>query len=600
MAQALLVALGWTFKPARDSGVTAAAPAPARAQLALAHWRERLRGVVLPRLCSDADAAALGGEQVAPKRLLAHAEAEPGFAVEVLRLANARLREGEPPRGLTHALKLLGQTQLKVLLRMPGAPRFDPAAPGHLACLQAMATSRLALLYLRGWLRHQLASDEDSRLAVLQVMDLWRWKLPLVEPSLAAALQARVAAGERRSRVERALLGCDPQALARAHLEDLGFAQIGAHERLLRIEPQLLARAARCGARAEAESAPPLDAALAQGLRERLQGCALALALARSTQDDWYSRRTESLVSAAACWLGRGRGPVLRGLQRQAVLASGEGVFTQGLRAPAVGLLWPARARRGPVAGSKRPASAASASNTAQSARGALTARAAQTAASSPGLMSATAVPRMPVAATPARPVAAAPAKAPTPTAAAPPGHALEAFLQRCSHQAHADMRALMADSVRVLQAQGFGRCALFLRQAGSTRCGVYFATGFDPAQAPRGLSIEPGEHGLLPRLLSQAGAAFWLQPSMLAAIDGKLPGPLGSWPLPSGFALAAVSGAGRSFGFWWADAGVHGDLDASRFAAFRRLAQAFGPEFARLLKAQRAQAAATAETRAP
>jgi len=570
----------------------------ARAQLALAHWRERLRGVALPRLCGDADAAALGGEQVAPKRLLAHAESEPGFAIEVLRLANARLREGEPPRGLAHALKLLGQTQLKTLVRMPGAPRFDARAPGHLACLQAMATSRLAALYLRGWLRHQLASDEDSRLAVLQVMDLWRWKLPLIEPALVASLETRVAAGEARTRVERALLGCAPEALACAHLQDLGFVEVDAHARLLTIEPRFLARAARCGLRGEAESTPQPDAALAQALRERLLGCHLALALAHSTQANWYSVRTESLVAVAACWLGRGRGPVLRGLQRQAVLASAESAFTTGLRAPAVALLWPPRARRIPSAPQGRSATATPGATIAQPLRGGSRAglsASVSTSADSAAAAAATAQRQMPASGASTPQPATTRRESGAQAASGDPAAALERFLQRCGHQTQADLRALLTDGVHVLRALGFRRCALFLRQAGSTRCGVYFATGFDPVQAPRGLTIDPGEHGLLPRLLSQAGAAFWLQPSMLAGITGKLPGALAGWPLPSGFALAGVSSAGRSFGFWWADAGVQGDLDASRFAAFRKLAQAFGPELARLLKAQRAQASTAA-----
>jgi hypothetical protein len=579
-------------------GVTPAASSqPARAQFALAHWRERLRGVVVPRLCSDADAAALGGEQVAPKRLLAHAEAEPGFALEVLGLANARLREGESPRGLAHALKLLGQSQLKTLLRMPGAPGFDPKAAGHRACLQAMATTRLGWLYLQGWLRHTLASDEDSRLAVLLVMDAWRWKLALVEPALMAALEARVAAGEPRARVERALLGCPPQALARAHLEDLGFAQVDAHARLLQLEPRLLARAARCGQRGDAEAAPSLGGALGQGLRERLLGCRWALALAHSTQADWYSARTESLVAIAACWLGRGRGPLLRGLQRQAVIASGESVFTQGLRAPAVGLLWPPRARRSDAGKSARSTSAESRSAGAQPTRATTSTHVSAPAART---MHASAdAPRKPAPAPSApQPKATAPqaqAPAPAPERAANPTETLQPFLRRCEHQTHADLRMLLAESVRALRAFGFARCALFLRQAGSPRCGLYFASGMDSSKAPRGLAIEPGEHGLLPRLLSQPGAAFWLQPSMLAGIASKLPVEFAGWPQAGGFALAAVASSGRNFGFWWADAGAADELDATRFAAFRKLAQAFGPEFARLLKAQRAQTATAA-----
>jgi hypothetical protein len=518
---------------------------------ALERWRERLRSVRIPRLASDVDVAALGGEQVAPKRLLQHARREPGFALELLRLANARLRADDLPRGVEHALKLAGQSQLRTLLRMPGAPRFDARAPGHLGCLQAMATTRLASLYLQGWLRHTLASDEDSRLAVLQVLDVVRWKLPLLEPELATEIEARVFNGERRARVESELLDCDPQLLAQLHLQDLGFAEVPAHASSLQLPPRLWAQAVFCGRRGNEETTPDPEPTLALALRERLLGCSLAQQLALSTQVDWYSRRTADLVAAAATWLGRPRSQILRGLQRQAVYASGELVFTQRLRAPAVGLLWPPRPPR------------------------TMGAQAAKAGDAAHGPLSVAATARRPEPALPEDPVARC--------------------LLRCEQQAHVDVPALLAEVLRAFRQLGLQRCALFLRQSGSARLGSYFSSGFEPALAPRGLAFEPGAVGLLPRLLAQPGNAFWLQPAMLAGIASKLPAPLAAWPMAGGFALAAVASSGHAFGFWWVDSAARGGLDADSFAAFRRLAQAFGPEFARLLKLQRAQLASRA-----
>ena len=128
---------------------------PAAPEPALAQWRQRLREVQLPRLASDMDLRPLGGDQVAPRRLLEHALHEPAFALEVLREANARRRAGEELRGLEHGLKLLGTARAQRLMRLREAEPFDPALLAHRLCLAAMASTRLGWLYLASDWRSQ-------------------------------------------------------------------------------------------------------------------------------------------------------------------------------------------------------------------------------------------------------------------------------------------------------------------------------------------------------------------------------------------------------------------------------------------------------------
>jgi hypothetical protein len=534
-------------------------PPPAATEPALAQWRERLREVRLPRLAGDMDLRLLGGDQVAPRRLLEHALHEPAFALEVLREANARRRAGEELRGLEHGLKLLGTARAQRLMRLREAEPFDTALPAHRLCLAAMASTRLGWLYLAYWLRQSLASDEDQRLSLLSLLGVVRAKLTLAAPEQVAEIEQRVATGERRGRVEKALLGCSVEALTAAHLHDLGFADAEQWARALALSPRLLARSAQAVRR---HPDAPLPEPLARALRQRLLGCSLAYALALETQVDWYSRRCAHLQQAAAAWLGRTHEDVLRGLQRQALFASNEKVFTQGLRAPAVGLLWPPRQPRSLPMRNAMPVDAAAAP----------TERADQ-------------------------------AEARQASPSAPPRHdqagsravsdPLGAYLQHCSQGGFADLRGLLSASLALFKMLGFTRSALFLRQPGGERLALYFSQGLDAALAPRGLALDATAVGLLPRLLAQPGTAFWLQPAQLRGIGGKLPEALAAWPPAGGFALASVAVNARSVGFWWVDA-ADGELDAARFAAFRRAAGGFGPEFNRLLRKQR-EAAATA-----
>lgn len=515
----------------------------------LAALMQQLQRASLPALATDTETALALAGNVELRRLQSLAEREPGLALQILRQVNARLRPGQDLRGLQQGVHLLGSAGVQRLLRSTRAVRLDLSVPGHRLCLQAMASSRLAWLYLAHWLRSSLASDEDARLSQLSLLGVARWKLPLVQPQLAAAIETRVQAGERRARVERALIGADLDTINLWHLQDLGFPEVEGLVGQLRLPPHTVAQAARCVRTTESVSELPAD--LKRALRERLLGCSLAYALALETQVDWYSTRTLSLLRTVSAWLGRPLAETLRGVQRQALFASGEAVFTQGLRAPAVGLLWPPLPARS------------------------LGREALPSAVSSHADVDANESPRASFK-TDASALRSAVADDP-----------LAAFQQRCD-AGHPDLRSLMTDSVRLFATLGLPRSALFLRQAGSERLACYFSHGFAAGEAGRDVSVEIGDRNLVKLLLAQPGVAFRIAPAQLAGLGNKLPPELSAWPPPSGLLLAAVPFKDRVVGFWWADAGAQGqETDSESFSRFRRAATAFGPAFTRLLNAR-------------
>lgn len=512
----------------------------------------QLRNISVPTLTPGSAQALARADNVELRDLQSLAEHEPGLSLQILRHANARSQLDQNPRGLQQGIHLLGSAQVQRLLRTTCAAPLDLSAPGHRLSLQAMATSRLAWLYLAHWLRSALASDEDARLSLLTLLGVARWKFPLVQPAIASRIEERVQAGEHRRQVERALIGADLDTVNLWHLQDLGFQGLDELHRQLWLPTRALAQAARLAW--THERAPELPTDLKRALRSRLVGSSLAYALALETQVDWYGLRARSLLRAASTWLGRPLDETLRGVQRQALFASGESVYTKGLRAPAVGLLWPPRpARR-------------------------LRQR---TAATSTLDCTAPGAGRVPIM------HASPPDNAPS---SAAHSETLSNYLLRCD-AGHSDLRSLMIDSVRLFADLGLARCALFLRQVGSERLACYFSHGFNPGEASRDLSVEVGERSFAKLLLAQPGSAFRIAPAQLSGLGNKLPPELATWPPPSGLLLATVPVNGRAAGFWWADAGPQGaDTDSESFSRFRRAAAAFGPAFTRLLNARSPQ----------
>lgn len=516
---------------------------------------ERLQHTSLPRVAAETEHRLALAETIELKQLQSLAEREPGLALAILQAANARTGADDAPRGLQQGVHRLGSGGVQRLLRSLPTARYDRAQPGHLLALQAMATSRLAWLYLAHWLRTALASDEDARLASLTLLDVARWKLPLAAPALAAEIERRVGSGERRARVERELLGADLDTINLWHLQDLGARYAEALVAGCRWAPILLAQSA-AAVRSDTR-APDLPPRLKGSLRERGLLCSLARALAQETQLDWYSARTRHLLQAAAAIIGRPLDEVLRDVQRQALFASREALFGDDAPAPAAGLLRPPRPPRSLRRATQAMAKASSTAQTATSA-----AAAAQTApANCQGLVA--------------------------------------AYAQRCQ-SGHPDLRSLFTDSARLFTRLGLTRCALFLRETDQEALACYFSFGFPAAQASRSLRLATGEPGLAKLLLARPGVAFRVARAQRMGIAGKLPTALADWALDSGMLLATVAVQERAVGFWWADSGPDGvEASIETFADFRRAIEAFGSAFTGQLAQQSAHSQAPHAARA-
>lgn len=510
---------------------------------------QQLKQTALPCIVAETEHRLALGDAVELNRLQALAEREPGLTLSILLAANAKTSAEDELRGLQQGIHRLGSGGVQRLLRGLPRLRYDPAQPGHRLSLQAMAASRLAWLFLAHWLRAALASDEDARLSMLTLLGVARWKLPLAAPALAVEIERRVQVGERRSRVERELLGADLDTLSTWHLEDLGLPCAEALQRC-RWSPRLLAQAAR-QVRGATET-PDLPSRLKIALRERALLCGLAQALALEIGVDWYSPRTRSLIKAAAAVSGRPAEEILRGVHRQALFASHEAMFGADAPAPAAGLLRPPRAPR--------------------------------------------TLPRKTAGQPAARPVTSATTTT-TPAAAAlsPAGDdALASFAQRCE-AGHLDLRNLLTDIVRLFARLGLKRCALFLRETDHSALACFFSYGFAQGQAGRDLRLPVGEPGLVKLLLAQPGVAFRVAEAQRASVVGKLPAALAEWPPASGMLLATIAVQGRAVGFWWADAGPEGaESSTETFARFRRAVESFGPAFTRQLEQRSASAAAS------
>ena len=512
----------------------------------LAPLLQQLKQTALPRVAADADHRLALGDAIDLKQLHSLAEREPALAFAILQSVNSKNSADDELRGLQQGIHRLGSGGVQRLLRGLPALRYQRDQPGHLLSLQAMASSRLAWLYLAQWLRSALASDEDARLSTLTLLGVARWKLPLAAPALAAEIESRVQAGERRTRVERELLGADLDTLNAWHLQDLGLRHADALLDACRWSPKLLAQAAH-QVRSEAQ-APDLSTGLKAALRERGLLCGLAQTLALETQVDWHSLRTRRLLQTLAAVSARPAEEVQRGVHRQALFASHEAMFGSDVAAPAAGLLRPPRPPR------------------------ALRRQAGVRLAGAP---------------------AAAAVSAATSQAAHPPTteDPAEGFAERCQ-AGHPDLRSLLGDSVRLFAALGLKRCALFLRDTDPAMLGCHFSVGFAPGEADRGLRLPSQAPGLVKLLLAQPGVAFRVSQSQRPSIGSKLPAALAEWPPESGMLLATVAVQGRAVGFWWADAGQGGaEASLETFARFRRSVESFGPAFTRQLARRNAGA---------
>lgn len=515
-------------------------PAPPAPAASLQAWQQRLANVRLPLLSSPPAIQRMLGSRLSVRDLVELVEADLPLAVDLMLAASASLRRsGKPLQGLQHAVNLLGVERVQSRVRTLQNDRLDLAQPGHRLARQAMATCRLACLFTNHWAARHAGSDPEALIWTTALLGVVRWKLPLAAPDVAAELERWVASGQRRATAERALLGCTLDALSSAHLGALGMDDGAAPHAHRAVPPKLLAHAARLDW--SGPVAPELPSHLQRPLRQPEVTCSLALGLAQSVQDSWYSRHTRSLMAAAAVHTQQ---PLyrLRGeLVQLALHASQESSFNQGLVAPAARLLWAP-----PVLRSVWPKAQAKAQRAVQ------------------------AQPQVATRMTPQQGTAA--------------------YQQRCQRGQHSDLRALMKDTVDTLEKQlGLQRCALFLKAAGSDQLHCPVAQGFGAALTARGLTLPAGETHLLARLLKQRSASLCVTAAQVPAARQQLPPALAPLLLASGVALGTVDMEQQPMGIWWADTGEpEHALDGARYAAFQQLVRGFGTAFTRLAKARK------------
>jgi hypothetical protein len=518
-------------------------------------WRQRLREASLPALADQATWQRLLADAEDPDATQQRIAFDLPVALSFLVEASRSPRIAGNLTGLQHALRMFGTQRVQQRLKQWTAGCLDPAQPAHRAALQALGSSRLACLFLSRWMRHSLVPEAEYRLWVTALLGVARWKLPLVDERLALAIEQRVAQGQRRQRVERALLGMTLDTLNVQHLQDLGFTDAPDLASRIQLTARHIGEAASC-ARDEALPATA-STTLARRLRDPLVCSGLAYALALETQFDWHSPRCTLLIRAAATALNRPISGVLADLHRAAVEASDEAPYMRELLAPAARLI------RLP-----RPRFAMDASSTPEAA----------------------ALPRPPATTEQVPQAPAEPVRVPSVAAS---------FLARCRSQGFDGVASFLRASVDTLAAVGLPRCALFLRMKHPERVANYLSQGLGDPAAVRRISFPPNQPGLTSRLLSDPHGAYWIPPKQVLAVRAKLPQALSGWPPAGGFALATVQVNEAPMGFWWADAGDRSEaLDARQYAALKALSHVFGAEFTRLIKLQRAGADSAAAAR--
>lgn len=519
-------------------------------QHGLDFWRERLAGVQLPMLSgADAREALLlptASLQELGRLLLADAP----LALDVLRAAARVSGRRDDVQGLQHALAMLGVERVQAIARVRMKRLFDPAVPGHAGVAQALAVARFAGLLVDAWEVNKVPGNSDFLPWVIQLLGFARAKLPLAAPALWREIEARVAAGEHRARVEHALLGVPIGELNHALLLHGGFTDDEVLAGSLQVDGAQLAAAARHAW--EGPFAPELPAPLARWLRGRNLRAALAYLLAWSAWDGWYSRRTLGLMRVVSAALGQPLDRVITTTHQVAVRASRGNILPGGLRTPAESLFWPAL----PPRRVRRPAAPLAPARTP----------------------------------TPAQP---SPAQAPPQLnpgeGRQPDMMMLAAFVGNCRDGHYRALLELVTSTRQVL-ADGLGltRCMLFLQLAQSPDLVCYLAEGFEPPVASRTLAVPVEAANLVTRVFKESGS-LQISPARVEAARRQLPPTLQALVHANGFLLSGVRIQSRPVGVLWADSGPGAAAGAAQYAAFRRLAQHFGAAFARLAEQRRA-----------
>lgn len=439
----------------------------------LALWRQRLMAVQLPVVDASACTEALNAPDLSGHDLVKFLGADVALGTAVVTAGARHPRLRESLRGLRHAVNMLGVGRSREVALRACVHAFDAQSPGHGLSVQAMATSVFATHLLRRWTQHaQLAKhpDLDYLAWVTLLLGLSRWKLPLADPALAADIEHRVAQGEHRAAVERAVLGCSMDELNTAHLQDLGLPADAELRRSVAADPRLLAQASRLAW--VGLMAPQVPAAVGRWLHLPTTACSLAHVLASAAQDDWLSRRTRTLEAAVSAHLGRPLEPVVRDIYQAAVSASRDARFEGRVQAPAARVFHesPKPRRLGMAAGQAQQA----------------------------------------------------PRNDPVLT----PDHgAVQLFLENCRLGRHESMASFLAAAEHTLvHGLGLTRSALFVKRSGADALACYRAHGFDPQVMNRRTTLSTVEDNLLSRVFKQPTVSIWITEAKLPAARKLLP----------------------------------------------------------------------------
>lgn len=240
----------------------------------LAEWTHFLGERPLPVMAPSKQQVArlLGSSSVTNADLQRIIGRDPGFALELFRrYAGAAGSPKEPPGSLAHAISLLGQTSISILMKQLPVMEETLEGRGREGYDRCYSRALHAAHYVSGWGHEREDSNpEELGLAALLYncgeMALWAHAGAEMEK-----IEARVAAGSSYAGSSRSVLGCTLRQLNNALAEQWRL-------------PHLVTTALSVGW-------PALP---------RAQKVVLATALARETDRDWNSRETQDLTELLA------------------------------------------------------------------------------------------------------------------------------------------------------------------------------------------------------------------------------------------------------------------------------------------------------------
>lgn len=553
----------------------------------LDYWRRELVAVRMPVLSTAQALETLLDPGIGMDTLRTMLHGDIPLALEVILLAAREPRIDGEVQGLQHALNMLGVDKVQALARRCADQGLDASAAARHEAVRAMATSQFGRVLQADWAHHHGGEHAEYLEWLTLLLGVARWKLPLAAPELHQEIEARAAAGERRARVEEALLGCSPVELNAAHLQDLGLPASPALTTIMDRAGTMLAHAGRYAW--QGGMAPELPIALARYLHQRGADAVLAHLIAWATHDNWYGGHTTTLLHAASAMTNLPLDEIVASTRRVAVRISHAAAFIDHRPVACERFFWPPPPPRSP--GAQMPASRAAARPADSDAHTDGWHARSQHAGDDRTRLVTT---RLEGETQADEPSSAAP-KATQPKAhggigGEPVTEIIEAFMQNCQHGRYRDLRAFFADTAHTLeQGLGLARCLLFLKASAADRLSCYFAYGFAPEDNAKALWVPAGDDNLLARLFRHAVGSTCIDRTRLAAGRRQLPEVLRAHVRPAGFLLGAIHLGDRPVGVIWADGGdADPVLDANRHAEFKHMIRHFGAEFTRLTQALR------------